>query len=117
MTTFEIYTKEVEINGKTLKLRPLDGKHLPVLWSVMTESNTDSTVSEDKLKKMSEEEKAELVKGMFTEDNMTKIHKLCLHTMVRSYPEQNVDALEDFVSVNLMELFSAVTTLNMNSKE
>lgn len=114
MTDFDIYTKEVEVDGKTLRLRPLDGEHLPLMWSILTESDTSSAMDKEDVEKLSEAEKSEMVKGMFTEENMRSIYKLCLHTMVRSYPKKDKEGLEDFTSLNLMKLFSVITDLNMN---
>lgn len=114
MTEFDIYTKQVEVGGKELKLRPLDGKHLPKMWAILTSTDDSSKLSKQELDKLSDEEKADLVKGMFTEENMTTIYQLCLHTMERSYPNKDEEGIKDFTSLNLMELFNVITDINMS---
>lgn len=104
---FEIYTKEIVIEtmmGKeTLKLRPLNGEHFPKLMSVMTKLQSDGEDGKSALLKIDEVTSANL-------------HYLILETLKKSYPNENVEKLDEFTTQNMFVLVTPIIELNINNK-
>lgn len=103
---FSIFTKEVEIDGTTYKLRPLSGRFLPKLYAVI--SKIDLKEGED----VSNEE----MMKMLDEANIVNLHFIALETFKKSYPDKNVDELDEWVSQNLLNLLGSLIEVNLNSK-
>lgn len=113
---FEIFTKEVEIesvSGKMkLKLRPLSGRFLPKLYKILKVFQTDMGEDDRKTDISSQEFLKKL-----SEDVISDLHLISLETLKKSYPSANESDLDEFVSQNLMSLFPAIVEVNFNSKE
>lgn len=101
---FEIYTKDVTIGGKTYSLKPLSGRFLPKLYSVMTKFNEAK-------------EGEEVSMNRLDEDTVAKLHELSLETFKKSYPDEDADKLDGWISQNLLLLLEALITVNINSEE
>ncbi len=104
---FEIYKKDVTIGGKTYCLRPLSGRHLPKLYSVMQKFNDVNEATEGS--------KASL--EALDETTVTKLHSLAFETFKKSYPDTDADNLDEWISQNLLLLLEALITVNINSEE
>jgi len=104
---FEIYTKEVDIGGKTYSLKPLSGRFLPKLYSVMKKFNsvTEGSKGEDNTLEA------------LDEDTITKLHLLSLETFKKSYKDVDEAQLDEWISQNLLLLLEALITVNISSKE
>lgn len=105
---FEIYTKEVELNGKTYTIRPLSGRFLPKLYSILRSlqpamGGKDATPDQ-------------MLEGM-DEDTVANLHKLSLETLRKSYPNTKEDVLDEFVSQNLIKFLEILITVNLNNEE
>jgi hypothetical protein len=102
---FEVFTKEVEINGQKYKLRPLSGRHLPKLFNVIKkiEVNEGSTNNEAVSSFLSK----------IDEETIQDLHSLGLETLKKSYPNSNQETLDEFVTQNLFKLFEAITQVNI----
>jgi len=102
---FEIFTKEVEIkvgdNVHKYTLRPLSGRFLPKLYSVI-----------GKLQSKDEEG----IGSFLEEDTIKVLHELILETFRKSYPNEDENKLDEFVSQNIMLLLEAVIEVNINDK-
>ena len=102
---FEIYTKEVKVGELTYKLRPLSGRFLPKLYAII-----------NKFENMDEKDKTSSAAfKLLDEDSITKLHELLLETFKKSYPNENVEKLEEFVSQNLLQLFEPLMQVNMQT--
>jgi len=106
---FEIYKKEVKIkdsmgNTNTYVLKPLSGKHLPKLYSLLQVLSTleDKGTNEDVL-------------AMMDEKLVTTVHELVLVTLCKSYPKESEEDLDDFVSQNLFQFISPLVEVNVGS--
>jgi len=104
---FDIYTKdiEVEINGETqkYKFRPLSGRFLPRLYSVIGA--------------MQKVEDTEKTLQSLEEKDFANLHTLVLETFKASYPKEDADKLDLFVSQNLFKFVEPVMQVNMNADE
>ena len=105
---FEIYTKEVEIKGEKYKLRPLSGRFLAPLYQIMGAFEEASK---------GKKEGAEILKA-FDKETTDNLHLIALETFKKSYPEENVEVLDEFVSQNLLTLLDTIIQINMpNNKQ
>jgi len=109
---FEIYTKEVEIKGEKYLLRPLCGRFLPKLYSVLKALNESKNNQEG-----TEEEKAAKAFDSLNENTISKLHEIGLETFKKSYPEQDEKILDEFVSQNLLILLEALITVNVGNSD
>ena len=104
---FDIYTKEVELETKTGKikynLRPLSGRYLPKLFNLLKKLDIENKDSNKFIENLSE-------------DIVADIHLLVLETFKASYPNEKVEDLDVFVSQNLMQLFPSLIEVNFNNK-
>ena len=113
---FEIYTKEVEIkepNGNVVKykLRPLSGRFLPKLYSILGKMQ----VRQKELKGLSEEEKNIKSFEQLDEDTISKLHSLTFETLKKSYPKENEEVLNEFASQNLLQFLGALIEVNLGN--
>lgn len=99
MVLFEIYTKEVEINGDKYLLRPLCGRHIAKLYSVI--GKMQGTDEKDIASKLDEE-------------TMEKFYDLAYETFKASYPQEDDEKIKAFVSQNLMQLIEHVVNVNVS---
>ena len=104
---FQIYTKEFKLkdasgNEETYRLRPLTGRFLPKLFGIMGKLSTGE---------------GEVDMSKLDEEAMAKLHMICLETFKRSYPNEKEEALDEFVSQNLLRLIEPVFAVNMNPPE
>jgi len=102
MTMFEIYKEEVEIDGNKYELRPLSGRFLPKLFSLMN--------------KFEGEEDEESI-GNLDEDTIAKFHLLALETFKKSYPKEDVEKLDEFVTQNLFVLIEGLMKVNLKKQQ
>ena len=103
MTMFEVFTKEVEINGTQYKLKPLSGRFMPKFFKVL-KALEKASKSED-----------EFVQHL-DEEAMGHAHELVLETFKKSYPQEKVEQLDEFVSQHLNELLPALAEVNMHDQ-
>jgi hypothetical protein len=101
---FELYRKDVTIDGVTYSLKPLNGRHLPRLFGVLKS-----------MSKMKEGATNEDIFDALDEETIAKAHEICLETFKKSYPNEPVESLDSFVSQRLMNLLPAVIELHMNN--
>jgi len=99
---FEIYTKEVEIKGEKYLLRPLAGRYIGKLYSVI--GKLQGTDEKDLLSKLDE-------------DTMSKMYDVCYETFRSSYPKESEETVANFVSQNLMKLIEPVITVNIGEQK
>lgn len=120
MTAFEIYTKEVTIatakGDKVLTLRPLSGRFLPKLYSIMGKMDFKDVESENGVK-LTDAEKARKFFNQLDEPTVAKLHEICLETLKKSYPQEDATVLDEFVSQHLLALFPAVFEVNLGKEE
>lgn len=95
---FEIYTTDVEIDGEKYTLRPLSGRYIGKLYSVIGKLQTED--EKDLLKQLDEE-------------TMGNFYDIALATFEKSYPDQPKDKLEDFVSQKLIKLIEPIVKVNI----
>jgi hypothetical protein len=101
---FEITTKDVVIKGETYKLRPLTGRFLPKLYSILSKAPKDQN--------------EEGVMKMFADEQVVQnLYDIALETFVKSYPQENQDKLAEFVSQNLLALFQPIIELNLGTEQ
>ena len=102
---FEVYTKEVIIKvgdkEETYKLKPLLGRFYPKFSSLLT-----------KLQKATINDSVDFEK--LEPSTFGDAHELCVETLKKSYPNQNTEELEEFVSQNLFNLIPAPIEVNLN---
>lgn len=113
---FEIYTKEVEIkepNGNVVKykLRPLSGRFLPKLYSIIGTMKKNETNT----KGLTDEEKAAKAFENLDEDTVNKLHSLTFETLKKSYPKEDAEVLDEFASQNLMQFLGALIEVNLGN--
>lgn len=101
---FEVFTKEIEIDGDTYEIRPLTGRFLPKLYAV---SSKLGQVDEDADEK-------EFLKAL-DEDLVSKIQELAVETFKKSYPREDEEKLEQWVGQNLMSLIPPIVEVNLNT--
>ncbi len=102
---FEVFTKEVEIEGQVYKIRPLNGRFLGKLFAVFKDLKLDEKTDE---------------KSSFDnlgEGTIEKLHEIILETFSKSYPENNKDELEEWVSQNLFKLIEPVIQVNIPTED
>ncbi len=103
---FEIFTKEVEvkIGGNTHKyvLRPLSGRHLPKFYSIVK-----------KIQQNKEGDKVDVTEFL-DENTVASLHELTLETFKKSYPKEDEEKLDEFVSQNLLSLMEGLMQVNIN---
>lgn len=102
---FEIYKKKFifkDVSGREEEylLRPISGRFLPKLFSIIKKLAPEGEVKEIKPKDMDE-------------DAMGLLHELILETFKKSYPEKKEDELDMWVSQNLMALVEPFLEVNM----
>ena len=95
---FGINTKEVVIKGDTYVLRPLSGRFIGKLYSVI-----------GKLQGKDEKE----IASNLDEDTMSKMFDIVFETFKASYPKQDEKSVSEFVSQNLMILIEPVVSVNV----
>lgn len=95
---FDIYIHEVEIDGEKYRLKPLSGKYLSKLFNIISSSNI--------------KEGEDIDMSSFDESMLLSMHEVCLKTLETSYPQEDKDKLDIFVSQNLMALVEAVFKTN-----
>ena len=100
---FEVYVKEVKIGDDVYRLKPLGGDYLPLLYDVVTNLKQDKDGNID----------IESLNG----DMMGNLHKVCLATFVKSYPNEDKGKLDEFVTQNLMKLIAPIFELNIGKEE
>ena len=98
MALFEIYTTEVEINGDIYKLRPLSGRHIGKLYSVIG-------------KLQGEDEKE--IASKLNEETMGGFYDIAVETFKKSYPNEEESKVEEFVSQNLQKLIEPIIKVNV----
>lgn len=101
---FEIYSKEIEIDGLTYKLRPLSGRFLPKLYAIISKFEG---VKEG-------EDNTEAAFKLLDEDSISKLHELMLETFKKSYPKEDPEKLDEFISQNMLKLFGPLMEVNLN---
>ena len=110
-----IYVKEFkykDINDveQTLMLKPLKGKYYKKLWTLSGTLMSNKSIKENA--NATEEELGEEFFKSLSEENVEKLHEVCLETLKLSYPSANVDDLELFVSSHLFNLFGVIMQIN-----
>lgn len=104
---FELYEEKVELvdragNKNTYTISPLPGEYLEDLYYVI-----------DKFQSAGEKD-SEILKALTT-DTSNKLHKLVMATLLQSYPNEDKDKLNKFVSQNLLKFVEPIIKVNMPS--
>ena len=111
---FGIISKEFKVADKDLRLRPLSGRFIKPFYTIM-EALSSKDMQDDSL---SEEAKNELMLKKLGSDGVSeKLHLLAFETMKKSYPKENIEGIEDFVSANLMSFIDPLLKLNLPQGE
>jgi hypothetical protein len=97
---FEVYTREVEINGNKYLLKPLPGKYLSKLYHLATVFEAAS--------------KEDNFMAALDEKSTQYMFELCYESMKSSYPGTDAAVIESFVSQNLMKIIPVVVEVNLN---
>lgn len=100
---FEIYSKDVTIEGKVYTVKPLPGKFLPKLYKLV-----------GKLQGISGE--GDNVLEIIGEESIGDLHILASEMFARSYPQQAREDIEMFVSQNLLAVLPVVLEVHFNNK-
>ena len=100
---FEVYTKEIEIQGNKYNIKPLTGKYIGLLYDVIKELN------------VGENGKQEEIVDKLSSVVITKLHTICLETMKKSYPDQEEGKLNEWVSQNLFSLVKPIVEVNISA--
>jgi len=95
---FDIYTTEVEINNEKYTLRPLSGRFIGKLYSVIGKLQAD--------------DEKEVIKQL-DEDTMNKFYEIAYETFKSSYPNIEDDKVKQFVSQNLIKLIEPIVKVNI----
>lgn len=110
MPSFEIYTKKVELTTskgtETYQLRPLSGRFLPKLFSILQKFDL----------KVDQEIDAEELLKSFDEKTVTDLHELILETIKKSYPNEPQEGMDEFVTQNFLQLFPVIIEVNLNTR-
>ena len=98
---FDIKTEEIEIKGEKYRIRPLSGRYLPKFYAVLSafEKNKES----------------ENVLDTFNEEITGNLQELALETFKASYPQEDVEKLDMFVSQNLLLILEGLIKVNVSS--
>ena len=104
---FEIYTKEVKIQTmvgeEVIRLRPLSGRYFPKLMSIITKLGTIEGDSKEFLKNLDAE-------------TSSNLHYLILESIKKSYPNEDIEKLDEFVTQNIFSLIGPIFEVNINNK-
>ena len=103
---FEVYKKEVEMvdatgNKNKFLLKPLSGRWLPKFYSAMKKLSP----------KKGEEEQS------VSPEAIGELHELVMETFKKSYPDQEDDNLDEWVSQNLMKLIEPIIEVNLGKQD
>jgi hypothetical protein len=99
---FEIKdTQEFVLDGQTYKFKPLTGRYIGKIYSLMK--------SFSKVKEGSEETVLEAM----DEETVGKLYDVVYETVIKSYPTEDKAKLEMWVSQNLMKLIEPVLKINL----
>lgn len=109
MTRFSVQEKVFTIKGEEYKVMPLGGEHLPIMFRILKNMNKGIK------KGMSDEELSVISEQNITEEVLRDMHTLCVVSLKKSYPKEDVGMLESFATQNMREIFSAV--LEVNNKD
>lgn len=100
---FEVYAKDVTINGKTYTVKPLPGKHLPKLYKLIGKMQG---ISGD----------GDKVFEVLGEESVADLHELAVEMLHRSNPAASKDDVDLFVSQNLIAILPVVLEVHFNNK-
>ena len=108
MTMFEYYRQNVKIkdrngNELTYELKPLSGRYLPKLYNIMKKFGQVDKEKEDSMEFLEPE-------------LMSDLHTLALETMKASYPKEDENELDIWVSQNLLTLLEPLIKVNMGDQ-
>ncbi len=115
---FDAYAKEVEIETVAggivkFKMRPLSGRFLPKLFTIIGKIEKVGEAEGDS--EVKKKEKFSETLDALGEDGILALHELCLETLKKSYKDESEERLDEFVSQNLFQLFPALMEVNINS--
>ena len=102
---FDTYTTEVELKGEKYTLRPLTGRFIGKLYSVVT-----------KLQPKEGEDENDITNKL-DEDTMSKFYDIALETFKASYPKEDEEKIKGFVAQNLIALIEPIVTVNIGKLE
>jgi hypothetical protein len=108
---FEIYTQEVEINGQKYNLKPLPGKYLPTLYSLLGKFTPKESKEGEEVKEV--DTGSELFKD---KEAVAEIYEMVFETLKISYPSEPVDKLALFASQNLLKFLEPLIKINLPQK-
>jgi UDP-galactopyranose mutase len=118
MKMFEVYTKEVQIkdsngNVNTYKLRPLSGRFTKKLFDTIKATAPKNKLDESLTE---EEQRIERLKQLDTQA-LQDLHELLVETFKKSYPNQELEQIDEFCTQNLMSLLEPLLEVNMGKDE
>lgn len=97
---FDIYEHEFTIDGSKYRLVPVSGEHIGLLYKVLSKLQGEDVKISD-----------------LDDATMLAFKKLALETFKVSYPLENADKLDKFVSQNLLRLFEPVLKVNLRTPD
>lgn len=113
-TMFELYTKEVEIAGQKYKFRPLSGRYIGKLYKLtMAMSKARDEASAENPGASDEVLNKETMVRFMTEENVLNLHTLSCEMVKASYPDQDPQHVDEWVSQNLLEMLGPLNEVNM----
>ena len=112
---FEYYTEQVVIedamgNSNTYRLVPLKGKDLSKLYKIMKGFGKDIEKDENGKPK-------DVPIESIDEELMGDLHDLAFKTMRDSYPKEDPDEIDKWVSQNLVYLVEPLVKVNVGREE
>jgi hypothetical protein len=101
---FDIYVKEIEVEGEKYTIRPLTGRYIGKLYGCIGKLGVKEG--------MSEQEAAESMNP----EAMADLYEIALETFKASYPKEDENKLAGWVTQNLTKLIQPIIEVNINTK-
>ena len=97
---------EIEINGVNdiIIIKPLPIVEVPTLIKVLSKLPAKDEVSNQ-----------EILLSLADDDTMSEVLRLVKATIVKSYPEMDMESVDDFVAVNWIKILPLMSKVNIRS--
>ena len=97
-----IRTAQIEIDGKQYIIRPLTGKYIGKLFTVMKS-----------MSKIKEGSSPEEIFSVINEDTATALHELIYATLQKANTGMNPEELDEYVTQDMFKLMGKILEINM----